>query len=418
MVPAPRRARGSSPLTFARMSSSPTSPPSTPSASVGGLLVVSIDRLPAWMLSSYGATWVSTPAFDGLAAAGITFDRLLATDVDPRATLADLMGRGLLWRAAAAAGRPAVIVTDDRALPERPPGVDIVEVPTVPASTPAADDEGTNIARLCAQARDIVSAGGHGLVWCHAGSLGVAWDAPLAYRAAYVDPEDPPPPAGAGVPHFAVTADTDPDAVMGCRQAFAGQLTLLDRCVGGVVAAARGLPRPWAVAVVGLRGMPLGLHGQVGCGPDGNGAARPYGEWAHLPAIIAAADGRMAGQRDGGLATPADVGATLVDLVAAGAAPAPDGRSLAGLFADWSRVPRDRVLVSAADSAAIVTRAWHLVAERLPDGTRSARLFAKPDDYFELSDVADRCPGVAEELAAALEPGREAAPLSPAALGG
>jgi hypothetical protein len=30
------------------------------------------------------------------------------------------------------------------------------------------------------------------------------------------------------------------------------------------------------------------------------------------------------------------------------------------------------------------------------------RLFAKPDDFFELSDVADRCRAVADELAAAL----------------
>jgi hypothetical protein len=50
------------------------------------------------------------------------------------------------------------------------------------------------------------------------------------------------------------------------------------------------------------------------------------------------------------------------------------------------------------------------------------RLFAKPDDYFELCDVADRCPDVAEELgrlAAAAAAGDVAAawraPLSAAA---
>jgi arylsulfatase A-like enzyme len=140
----------------------------------------------------------------------------------------------------------------------------------------------------------------------------------------------------------------------------------------------------------------------------------------HLPAILVAADGRMAGQRSADLVTPADVGATLIDL--AGLAPvgsattSSDARSLIGLFTDWQYEPRDRVIVAAGDSTAIVTRGWHLVAELSADGTPVPRLFAKPDDFFELSDVADRCPAVAEELLAALAPGAER-PLSAEALG-
>jgi len=358
------------------------------------------------MLSTWGATWVSTPAFDGLAAAGVTLDRLIATAVDPRATLADLAQHGRVWEAARARGWPAVLVTDDPRLPERPHGVDIVEVPAASTDQPAEDDSATNLGRLFAQACDVVAAGRHKLVWIHAGSLGVAWDAPSIHREGYVDPEDPPPPSGAAVPLFAVGRETDPDIVMGCRQAFAGQLTLLDACLGTLLAAVRAIEPAWAVAVVGLRGMPLGLHGHVGAvASDTHG--RPYGEWVHLPAIVAAADGAMAGQRFGGLVTPADVGATLVDLASAEPAARSlvgrdDRRSLIGLFADWSHEPRDRVIVTATDERAIVTDDWHLVVGRSPEGERTVRLFAKPDDFFELSDVADRCPAVAEELAATL----------------
>lgn len=319
------------------------SPVARPSVAPGaaGLLVVTVDRLPAWMLSTFGATWVSTPAFDGLAAAGVAFDRLIATGVDPRATLADLTQHGRVWDAARASGWPAVIVTDDSRLPERPSGVDVVEVPAVPTDRCAEDDSATNVGRLFARARDVVAAGGHRLVWCHAGSLGVAWDAPLSHREAYADPEDPPPPTGAAVPWFPVTVETDPDAVMGCRQAFAGQLTLLDSCLGALVAAVRGTGSGWAIAVVGLRGMPLGLHGHVGSPTPSDPHGRPFGEWVHLPAIVVSADGAMAGQRCGGLLTPSDVGATLVDLVAPSpaaraAAPQGSGRSLSGLFAHWS----------------------------------------------------------------------------------
>jgi hypothetical protein len=398
----------------------PAEPALPDATSAGGLLIVTVDRLPAWMLSSYGATWVSTPACDRLAAAGITLDRLIATSVDPRTTLADLTAHGRLWSAAAAAGWPAVLVTDDPALPERPTGVEIVEVRAAPASRPADEPAATHLARLFGRAQEVVSAGGRRLVWCHAGSLGVAWDAPLSYREAYADPDDPPLPAGGDVPNFLVTRDTDPDIVMGYRQAFAGQLTLFDACLGGLVDAVRAVRPTWTIAVIGLRGMPLGLHGQVGCTTPADTGGKLYGEWVHLPAILVAADGRMAGQRSADLVTPADVGATLIDLAglaAVSSATTPgDARSLVGLFTEWRHAARDRVIVRAGDSTAIVTRGWHLVAEPSADGTTVPRLFAKPDDFFELSDVADRCPAVAEELLAALAAGADM-PLSADALG-
>lgn len=391
-------------------------PPDPPSSSTRGMLVVTVDRLPAWMLSSWGATWVSTPAFDALAATGLTLDRLLATGCDPAATLSDLAAGGGLWRAARAAGWSAVLVTDDPRLPERPPGVDLVEAVATPVTRSAADDEATNLARLFARAHEVVAGGRHRLVWCHASSLGVAWDAPTARREAYADPEDPPPPAGAAVPSFFVTAETDPDAVMGWRQAFAGQLTLLDRCLGGLVERVRGLGSAWTIAVIGLRGMPLGLHGEVGCPGGTSASGRPYGEWVHLPAIIVDPEGRMAAQRYGDLVAPIDVGATLLEVLGA---PVPDGcHSLGGLFVEWRHDPRDRVIVDCGEAVAVATPGWHLVGEPAAGGARAFRLFAKPDDFFELSDVADRCPAVVEELATLLEPGMAARPLSAVARGG
>jgi arylsulfatase A-like enzyme len=372
------------------MASNPAQASSTPP---NGLLVVSIDRLPAWMLPAWGATWVSAPAIDRLAARGLVFDRLLATSLDPRDTCRDLTAAGAVIGRAVADGWPVAVVTDDPELPEPSAGVDWFEVAAEAVAETAAGEDDTNFARLCGRARELVAAGRHRLVWCHAGSLGVAWDAPDEFREAYVDPEDPPPPPGARVPHFPVAADTDPDLVVGIRQVFAGQLTLLDRCLGRLFEA--------------LRGMPLGLHGAVGCEPGRTAGGRPHGEWVHLPAILVDPDGRMAGQRYGGLAVPADLGTTLLDLLAVGrsAVKPSDGRSLVGLLESWSAEPRDRVIIGAGDAAAVVTADWHLVAER-PRGTVETppRLFAKPDDFFELSDVADRCAAVVEELAACLEP--------------
>jgi hypothetical protein len=375
------------------------------------ILVVTCDRLPAWILPAYGSTWTATPALDALAGRGLTFDRVIATGDDDLATLRDL---GL-----AELGSDAVVVTDAAHVAAAVQGSG-AEVRLVTAScppAPAADAAATNLARLAAAAGAALAAGRHALVWIHAASLGVAWDAPVECREAYVDPEDPPPYAAAAVPELRVDADTDPDLVVGVRQAFAGQLTHLDSRLGPLFAAASG----WHVLVAGVRGLGLGLHGRVG-----TAALAPYGELMHLPAIFADAAGRMGGQRFGGLVVPADLGATLRILrglpVPAPAVDAPwQGQSLAGLLADWSAPTRDRVVVATRHGTAIVTPGWHLVAE----AGRPPRLYHKPDDYFELCDVADRCPAVLEELAPLAAAGAAgdirrswSAPLSAATGGG
>jgi hypothetical protein len=84
------------------------------------------------------------------------------------------------------------------------------------------------------------------------------------------------------------------------------------------------------------------------------------------------------------------------------------GRSLAGLFEDWTATERDRVVVAGEAAAAVVTPTWHAVMHRPragsdgSDGSDGAdgrvRVFAKPDDYFDLVDIADRRPALAEWL--------------------
>lgn len=385
-----------------------------------GLLVVTIDRLPAWMLSAYGATWVATPELDRLAARGVVFDRVITPAVDPRATLDAVWGIPAGFPAAEAATPTGLlaaardrrwkltIITDDADVAARSRSiaadVDVRLMPVAGAADVAVEDADTAIGRLTAAAVVALAAARRRLVCVHITSLGLTWDAPSTYRDQYVDPEDPPPPPGAGVPSFAVAADTDPDRVMAARQVFAGQLSLLDRHLGALGNAAGGC----GLAVVGVRGLPLGLHGWVGPG----GRDLPYGELVHVPAIVVDAAGRMAGQRYGGLALPADVGATLGDLVAGATAAGHDprqgqaadgGRSLAGLFADWSAVGREEVVVRGGAGDALVTSAWHCLREHAAADEPRLRLFAKPDDFFELSDVADRCGPVAADLGRRLD---------------
>lgn len=381
------------------------------------LLVVTVDRLPAWILPAYGATWVAMPAATRLAARGVVFDGLVATSDDPRDTAAAILS----WLAELPPGRVAVVADDPAVTGLVPAG----EATVVPVTTPAAtadDEAATTLGRLFAAATAIASARRHHVVWCHASSLGLSWDAPEEFREAYLDPDDPPPPPGAAVADLVVTAATDPDLVVGLRHVFAAQLTLLDRCLARLVEAAGSTG---GVLLAGLRGMPLGLHGRVG-----PGASPPFGECVHLPAVLVDAVGRMAGQRYGGLVTPADLGATLAALHGLHPHPLGDeehpqrGRSLAGLFEAWRAEGRDRVITRGVAGVAVTTPGWRLVVPTAAgDAMPRSRLFARPDDFLERCDVADRSTAVCEELTAvaeAVEQGRLAdawaAPLSAAAM--
>jgi arylsulfatase A-like enzyme len=225
----------------------------------------------------------------------------------------------------------------------------------------------------------------------------------------YVDPDDPPPPPGAAVPDMTVTRDTDPDLIVGLRHVFAAQVTLLDRCLASLLRAVderAARDGAWAILVVGLRGMPLGIHDRLGGRPDPDADDPPFGEMVHVPAILVDPRRSMAAQRYGGLVTPADLAATLADLVApqavASAAGHPaEAESLRGLCDAWSVKPRDRVVIRGVGGDALATPGWHAVLRPGGDASRPL-LFAKPDDFFETCDVADRERGVASELARAL----------------
>lgn len=374
-----------------------------------GLVIVTCDRLPAWILPAFGCTWASTPALDDLAGRGLILDRVIAAGGDPRQTLAALAGRDhtsttawpLLEAAIAAGWAPAVVTDDESFAPLLPLDVATLCIPPATTTQIAATVEETNMGRLFTAATRLATTGSHRLLWVHATSLGVAWDAPEGCRSAYLDPEDPPPPPGAAVPRAQVTGQTDPDLVAVVRQVFAGQVTLFDRCLDPLLAAI-GVADPacgWGLVVAGTRGMPLGLHAAIGPLP-----LPPYGELVHLPVVLVDHRGRMAAQRYGGLLTPTDVGATLVALVG-GHGPRGDehdprlGRSLVPLLDEWRLAPRDRAIAVTEEGVAVATPTWHLVQPTGPETVDRPLLYAKPDDYFEACDVADRGAAVAEELA-------------------
>ncbi|HEY2146557.1 MAG TPA: sulfatase-like hydrolase/transferase, partial [Pirellulales bacterium] len=146
--------------------------------------------------------------------------------------------------------------------------------------------------------------------WLHTGSLGQAWDAPRDFREQYRDADDPPLSETAAVPCRMLPHDFDPDELLGIAHSYAGQVSLLDLCIGTLTEAiseSRYAPDTLFV-LISARGFPLGEHGRVGPIDDAL-----YGELTQIPWLLRFPDGMGQSDRTQALAQPADLFATIAD---------------------------------------------------------------------------------------------------------
>ncbi len=146
------------------------------------------------------------------------------------------------------------------------------------------------------------------VLWLHVGSLGRTWDAPLDFRNQYADEDDPPLPETAAMPNLFLPPDADPDLLLGYTHSYAGQVSLLDTCVGSLLDSLAASPAAenTLVALLSARGFPLGEHGRVGPCDDAL-----YGELTQIPWLLRFPDGAAACERTQALVQPADLYATL-----------------------------------------------------------------------------------------------------------
>jgi arylsulfatase A-like enzyme len=122
------------------------------------------------------------------------------------------------------------------------------------------------------------------------------------------------------------------------------------------------------VIITSDAGLPLGEHGVIG-----NDAPQPFSEWAHIPLILVQPGRAHAGRRIIDLTAPEDLPAIL------------RGESVA----------RDHVISRCGHHLAIRTRSHTLL--RSAD---QARLYRRPDDRFEVNDVARMHGDICEQLLA------------------
>lgn len=366
------------------------------------------DRLHAGYLGAYGNSWIETPAFDRLASQAFLFDQAMidspelaclyrsywqgwhALGIEPPES------RPALPKLLREAGVKTVLATDEPQVARHGLANDFDELIEInPPSQPpaiATEIEQTHFARCFAQIVDwLETARGPFLLWCHFAGLGTTWDAPLSFRQAYWDEGDPPPPESADVPDRILPADFDPDEVLGLTQAYCGQVSLWDTCLGAFFDFFDGLPitGETLVTATSSRGFPLGEHGRLG---ECDGAL--FGEMLHVPWLIRTPDGSGAAARSQSLVEPSDLWATLLDFwPIAGLPPSPTGASLLRIIRQDVDSLRDRLCIAGrAGQRAIRTPAWFLRGNAEPE------LFTKPDDRWEANNVASRCGDVVERL--------------------
>jgi arylsulfatase A-like enzyme len=389
------------------------------------IVVVSIDRLHAGFLGCYGNTWVATPHFDRLASQGAVFDQALVDHPDLNEICrAWWTGRHALEahetggqavptlpRRLAEAGIAASLITDDALVASQAEAHGFGEVVRLGAAggapeaqSPAEEAAATREATLFASATEwLAGAERSGLVWIHSRGMSAPWDAPYELRSQSADEDDPPPPDFITPPCRRLAGDHDPDELWGIAQAYAGQVSLVDLCLGGLLEFLDSEP-PWSEAllmVVGARGFPLGRRGRLGAVDDALDGELVQTPWlARWPQRIPAA------LRTSLLVQPCDLAPTLVE---AAAAPWPDhsvGCSLLATMCEEIAPRRDRVcLVNAAGERGLRTPAWYLrlAAVENSDAPPPAELYSKPDDRWEVNDVAARLPDIVEALTAAAE---------------
>ena len=436
------------------------------------LVVLVIDGLQPAYLGPYGNTWVNTPAWNQLAAESLLLERCWLdapglpefyraawtgqpswanrspTPLDTAQTCR--LAIPSLPAALTSAGYRTILQSDDPLLAMLPGADDFAERIELPLDAPteaAADWTETALARFFAAASDtfdrLASDSPEGLqepfaLWLHTGLLGRVWDAPYDYRARFAEEDDPEPPESIDPPSGPVPANIDPDELLGVRQAYAGQIALLDECLLAFLEAWDNDPRAketWLV-VLSSRGYPLGEHGRWGWERSGIGEQADQlptpldpatncrlaipsfagHELLHTPVFVRAPDRARASERTSVLAQPCDLGATVAEALnlpasaATTAAHWPTGSWWsAPLFtAEWAA--RDRMFLAAGPAQTQLQTAQWWYAGEMPAEPKpadndaadheQARLYLLPEDYFGVNNVADRC---GDEAAACAE---------------
>lgn len=379
-------------------------------------IVVVIDRVGAGYLGPYGNTWVETPELNRLASESLLIEHAISdSPMVDRVYRSYWFGTHAMHDCAAATGEPSLpvalgatpstLITDCSQLASLEASRDFrrrivlataqiasPQSATAQAATNTAESQlGQSFAGLLDRVTRAVPPY---LIWFHSRGMSGSWDAPFEMRDQYRDEEDPETPVFVQPPDKVLGRDFDPDELLGIAHAYAGQVTLLDTCLGTLLDVLTDMnPQDQPLLVVtSPRGFALGEHGRIGeCGDQ------LRGEVLHVPLLMRFPGAQHAGQRLQLLSQSGDLYATLRHWFGNPLASPVDGsRSLIDAAADlWGR---DCVCSEGCGQQSIRTPGWFL-----SEGEGGVSLYTKPDDRWEINEVSSRCPAMVDELTTLLQ---------------
>ena len=391
-------------------------------------VVLVVDRLSPAFLGPYGNTWLETATYCQLASQGIVAETVVAHVPTLEGaysaywqgwpgvanTIASPSDAGAspkfpFLEAAKQSGRKLLLVTDDPQVTSLPGAEQFDECLLVKQQNllqPASEVEETPFANMAAEVVQVLrSVQGPFLLWVHFRGMAEAWDAPPEFRNQFADEDDPLPGDFVQPPEQWIPKEFDPDELLGVQHAYAGQVSLLDLCLEEILTAIDELPaeRQAMVALTSPRGYPLGEHLQIG-----SMHADLYSELIQLPLIVRHPQKYAQLTRVQELLQPADLCTTLMEglrldlpvLISA----APSGGLFSLAFAPQESQRSIAVCVS-DDEWAVRTYAWQLrqkgswkeqasvkkeASEEDAGEEESGELYVKPDDRFEVVEIASR----------------------------
>ncbi len=364
-------------------------------------IVLTIDGLNSFMLGPYGNTMLETPAFDRIAAAGITFDFALSHSSD----LADSLRRMLatsdgVYVSQCIAGR-SVFVTDCSMAAESAQEAQFETIMDIgselePFKRVAEKIGETRTATFFSAALEAIEQIQPGdLLWLHFSGLSQSWDSPLELRNQFVGPDDPEAYALSDPPQhsFDSTVD-DPDLLVSIQAALTAQVAIIDQLLDVFLKFVTEHPvaSKAHLAITSPRGYSLGGGGQIGIGTS------LTSESVNVPLFLSVVgdEEEFCNLRSHSLVQNSLVNALIMQLVQDGADSGLQflNRHCAVFTEDQS----DPVFLASSQERALQNRFWKLIHRQAENGDEQWRLYVKPDDRWDANDVSSRCPQIIEEL--------------------
>jgi len=342
------------------------------------------DALSAAYLGCFGNEWCATPALDRLAHEGMTFDHAF--------TPLDVIPGG--WRGASfdesvarwqEAGIQCVWFSDE-AESQPPEGVIVPEI---------LEEGGHSLERMLHSALEWIESNGEpAIVWIAIGLAPSSWGPPAEGLAARLEGSEPVDPMGQ---LDAMIEESLPvDSLDALRDTYAARIEELDRCLGEFFDELREaeLFDSTLIAFTADQGWPLGEH-------DAVGFAKPWlhEERDHVPLVIRIPGGSQAA-RSPGLITTTDLGPTIDEFFGLEPDESLGGKSLLSLIRGEPVLIREYLIAGLAEvEFSLRTQNWKLI---LPCGEalveRPRQLYEKPEDRWEVNDLATLKPDIADHL--------------------